>query len=96
MLMFYDLDVLMKVDDEILTQNKLDELYQPGFHEEARHRIALAVEFVGAPMQMVLPTCETSLRVYETTEFGLYMRYASPHRLKCKIGKIMYFLFADN
>ena len=39
MLMFYDIDFLMKVADEILTQNKLNALYQLGFYEEARHRI---------------------------------------------------------
>jgi hypothetical protein len=69
-LMFYDLDFLMKTVDEVLKQNKFNPIYYPGFFEEARHRVAIAIEFIGAPMQMVLPKCETALKIYDTAIFG--------------------------
>ena len=40
----------------------------------------MAVELIGAPIQIVFPKCEASLRVYETTEFGLYMRFPQHHQ----------------
>lgn len=73
--MFYDVDFLMKTVDQVLTQNKHNPLYQPGFYQEGRHRIAMAIEFIGAPMQLVLPSYETALKVYDIAEFGTYYRY---------------------
>ena len=69
-LMFYDVDFLMKTVDIVLKQNKYNPIYQPGYFEEARHRVAIVIEFIGAPMQMVLPRCETALKVYDTAAFG--------------------------
>ena len=45
-LMFYDLDFLMKTVDEVLKQNKFNPIYQPGFFAEARHRVAITIEFI--------------------------------------------------
>ena len=73
--MFYDVDFLMKTVDQVLTQNKHNPLYQPGFYQAARDRIAMAIEYIGAPMQLVFPSCETALKVYDTGEFGTYYRY---------------------
>ena len=50
-LMFYDVDFLIKTVDQVLKQNKLNSLYQPGYFDEARHRIAMPIEYIGAPMQ---------------------------------------------
>ena len=69
-LMFYDLEFLMKTVDVVLKQHKFNPIYYPGFFEEARHRVAIAIEFIGAPMQMVLPKCETALTIYDTAIFG--------------------------
>ena len=68
-LMFYDLDFLMKTVNIVLKQNKYNQTHQPGYFEEARHRVAIAIEYVGAPMQMVLPTCETTVKVYDSASF---------------------------
>ena len=68
-LMFYDVDFLMKAVDIVLKQNKYNQCYQPGYFEEARHRVAIVIEYNGAPMQMVLPTCETARKVYDTVAF---------------------------
>ena len=69
-IMFYDVDFLMKAVDIVLRQNKYNPIYQPGYFEEARHRVAIVIEFIGAPMQMVLPKCETALKIYDTAAFG--------------------------
>ena len=73
--MSYFVDFLMKTVDQVLTQNKHNPLYQLDFYQEAHHRIAAAIEFIGAPMQLVLPSCETALKVYDIVEFGTYYRY---------------------
>ena len=69
-LMFYDVDFLMKTIDVVLKQNKYNPCIQPGYYEEARHRVAIVIEYIGAPMQMVLPRCETALKVYDIVAFG--------------------------
>ena len=72
--MFYDVDFMIKTVDQVLKQNELNPLYQPGYFDEARHRIAMAIEHIGAPMQMVLPKCETSLKVHDISEYGIFYR----------------------
>ena len=67
--MFYDVDFLMKAVDVVLKRNKYNPCIQPGYYEEARHRVAIVIEYIGAPMQMVLPKCETALKVYDTAAF---------------------------
>ena len=73
--MFYAFDFLMETVDIVLTQNKYNQCYQPGYFEEARHRVAIVIEYIGAPMHMVLPNCETALRVYDTAAFGEIYRF---------------------
>ena len=73
--MFYDVDFLMKAIDTVLKQNKYNQCYKPGYFEEARHRVAIVIEYIGAPMQMVLPTCETALKVYDTAASGEVYRF---------------------
>ena len=60
----------MKAFDVVLKQNKYNQCHRPGYFEEARHRVAIVIEYIGAPMQMVLPTCETALKVYDIVAFG--------------------------
>ena len=74
-LMFYDVDFLMTTVDVVLKQNKYNPCFQPGYYEETRHRVVIVIEYIGAPMQMVLPRCETALKVYDTADFGVSYRF---------------------
>ena len=65
----------MKTVDAVLKQNRLNALHQPGFFQEAHHRVAIIIEFIAAPMQMVLPRCETSLKLYDTVVFGEHYKF---------------------
>ena len=56
----------MKTMDVVLKLNKYNACLQPSYFEEARHRVAIVIEYIGAPMQMVLPKCETAVKVYDT------------------------------
>ena len=74
-LMFYDVDFLMKTVDIVLKQSKYNQIHQPGYFEEARHHVAIVIEYIGAPMQMVLPKCETALKDYDTAAFAEIYRF---------------------
>ena len=69
-LMLYDVDFLMKTVDVVLKQNRYNQCHQPGYFEEARRRVEIVIEYIGAPMQMVLPKCETAMKVYDTFALG--------------------------
>ena len=86
LIMFHDVDFLMKTVDVVLKQNKYNPCFQPGYDEEARHRVAIVIEYIGAPMQMVLPRFETALKVYDTAAFGEFYRFPQH---SAKVQKLM-------
>ena len=45
---FYGVDCLMKTIGVVLKQNKYNPCIQPGYYEEARHRVAIFIEYIGA------------------------------------------------
>ena len=48
-LMFVEVDFLMKTIGVVLKQNKYNQCHQPAYFEEARHRVAIVIEYIGAP-----------------------------------------------
>ena len=85
-IMFYDVDFLTKAFDIVLKQNKYNPCFQPGYYEEARHRVAIVIEYIGAPVQMVLPRCETALKAHDTVAFGEFYRFPQH---SAKLQKLM-------